>query len=62
MMVSDTSGTGFSSSRRDRYGRIVNAKGIFVFLRRELLCGTQPNVERMYSGGQFDKSKSVSED
>jgi len=61
MTVSDTTGTGFSSSRRVIYGRMVIAKGIFVFLRRELLWGMHPSVDRMYSGGQFERSELVRE-
>ena len=59
MIVSETTGTGFSSSRRVIYGRIVNANGILVFLRRLLLCGIHPSVERIYSGGQFESSEGV---
>lgn len=61
MMVSDTTGTGFSSSRRVMYGRIVIANGIFVFLRRELLWGMHPSVVRIYSGGQLERSELVRE-
>ena len=59
MTVSETTGTGFSSSRRVIYGRIVNANGSLVFLRRELLCGIHPSVERIYSGGQLECSELV---
>jgi hypothetical protein len=59
MTVSETTGTGFSSSRRVMYGRIVNANGSLVFLRRELLWGIHPSVERIYSGGQFECSEFV---
>jgi len=59
MTVSETTGTGFSSSLRVMYGRIVKAKGSLVFLRSELLCGIHPSVERMYSGGQFECSELV---
>ena len=37
------------------------AKGIFVFLRRELLWGMHPSVDRMYSSGQLDRSELVRE-
>jgi hypothetical protein len=61
IMVSDTTGTGFSSSFRERYGRIVKANGILVFLSSELLCGIHPRVDLIYSGGQFDCSEFVRE-
>jgi len=61
IIVSETTGTGFSSSRRVIYGRIVNANGSLVFLRRLLLCGIHPSVERIYSGGQFECSEGVRE-
>jgi len=59
MTVSATTGTGFSSSRSEIYGRIVIANGSLVFFKRELLCGIQFNVHCMYSRGAFDVGESV---
>ena len=62
MTWSGTTGTGSSTSCKEVYGWMYNAKGNRDFLRSEYVVGTAFSVERTYFGGQLACSDGVTLD